>query len=396
MLKKAESPTLGNSDERSKSWLCDCWSEFWNGATRPTLLSWVITLSVTPFAFGGLCLYVTPDFVAGPLHRYLMKDPYDSELIVTAKALRLRRSKPPDLVILGDSVTVRCVSSEERLGGMVAAKLKRPAPIVYDMSADGTISWEWATFAEYLPAEFRGVVVFGVAPPVLSNETRALLETIGEFPHVGLTSEVLDSESRSWGMNVPYRTGIYFIDNWRFILPRLSSAILNLLFRGPQPYGDPLDVSWMTESKRLEALGQERKKSYLSKASTLYESNKQANLGIIGQIVAKLRGQGNGASFILLQGPINPLWYDEPKGREFFKRYTNDLRQFATEQRMSFLSVNKATEFLPDDFRDYAGHLRSREARERCTQAIASQVAKVITEKEMVAKLTEPAATLQR
>lgn len=377
------------------STLRECWREFWQGATRPALTSLLITFCVNGFILIALCVYITPDFLAGPRHRYLMDDPFDSFVPITAKAVASRHLEPPDIVILGDSVTVRCVASEESLAGLITEKLGGLTPSVYDLSADGLVSLEMAALVEQLPAQFDGVLVLGVGPPFLSNDVRDLATDILDSPKIGFSSEVLDTEARAAGVKVPYRTGIYFIDNWRFFLPRLPSLIRNLLITGAQPYGDPFDVPWMKNGKRTESWQQEERDSYLSEVTRLYEPNKQANLAVIERIVARLRARSD-ASFILLQAPINPLWYNDADGKEFFESYTSDLRQFATEHGMSFLSVTQEARLRPADFLDYGGHIGTFEARERCTQAIASRVAEVMAEKNVILTLSESADPAQR
>jgi hypothetical protein len=377
-----------------KTWR-DCWLAFWAGAIHPSLASLVIAFSVNVLVFVALCVYITPDFLAGPMHRYLMKDPFDSFVPLTAKALLSRHSEPPQIVILGDSVTVRCVSNEERLAGMVAEKSRGSAPIVYDLSADGVVLLEMEVLAEQLPTRFDGILILGVAPPVLSNPMRDLVTDILNTARMGLSSEVIDNAARSVGVKVPYRTGVYFIDNWRFFLSRVLFTTRNLLITGAQPYVDPLDHPWVQEIKRSEQRQREMAEKYFSLVTRLYEPNKQANLAVIERIITGLKKRGD-VSFILLQAPINPLWYDNPIGKEFFEKYTADLRQFATEHGMSFLSPSQEAKLRPADFFDHAGHIGNHEARERCTQAIASQVAKIMTTKAVSLQLPEAANPLQR
>jgi hypothetical protein len=261
---------------------------------------------------------------------------------------------------------------------MIAEKLGGPAPLVYDLSAGGVVSLEMEVLAEQLPAQFDGILVLGVAPPILSNPMRDLVTDILNTARMGVSSEVIDNAARSVDVKIPYRTGVYFIDNWRFFLSRVPFTVRNLLITGPQPHVDFLDQPWVRELMRSQRRQQERAEEYFSLVTRLYEPNKQANLAVIERIVAGLKKRGD-ASFILLQAPINPLWYDNPIGKEFFEKFTADLRQFATEHGMSFLSSTQEAKLHPADFFDHAGHIGSHEASERCTQAIASKVAQIMT-----------------
>jgi hypothetical protein len=372
--------------------LRNCWLGFWHGVTRPSLTSLVVAFSLSALLFVALCFSITPDFLKRSKYRYLMENPFDRRLPVTNKIFYSRRLKPPDIVILGDSLIVRCMAGEERLADMVAAKLARPAPLVYDLSLDGESLWEMVALVDQLPPRFNGVLVLGVGPGIISVPLEDYANAIYK-PGLGFTSEALDNEARSRGVKVPYRTGIYFVDNWRFFAARRYHIARNLLIMGPQPDGDPLDVSWMKLDKRQELLriDLEELKQYVHD----YDPNSQTNLAIIGRIVAKLKERGN-ASFILLEAPINPLWYDQHNAKEFVERYQNDLRRFAIEHGMSYLSLTKEAALIPDDLADYKGHIATHEARERCTQAIASKVAKIMTKKEVSLQLSESTNTSQQ
>ena len=330
-----------------------CWDSFISGLTQPSRTALLVIFTVNVFAFCGLCLFITPDLVAGPVHRYLMENPQDSFVPVTAKAFQAQRLKSPKIVILGDSVTVRCISSEQRLADMISGQLGSAAPAVYNMSADGQVSLEMAALAELLPEEFSGVVVLGIGAPFLSNEMGKLAKDILEVPKIGFSAEVVDNVAKTFGVPVPYRTGNYFVDNWRFFLSRFRFAIRNWVISGPQPYGDAFDVSWMNEGKE-DLSDQESRDYYVSEVGRLYGPNRIDNLEVVGKTVEKLKKRGK-VSFILLQPPINPFWYSDPWGKEFFEGYTNDLRQFATRYGMSFLSANQAAGLSSADFFDYGG-----------------------------------------
>lgn len=351
--------------------------EFWNGLTTPSLLSLVITFLVSIVTFSSVCIFVTPDLLAGPGHRYLMRDSFDSIVPKTAKILSFRHSESPDVVIMGDSLTVRCLSNEERLAGIIAERLGGVKPVVFDLSFDGMNVWQMLEFANLLPPEFDGVVIFGVGPGLLGVSPSDVAEEL-KNPQIGFLSKVVDHEAQSAGLTVPYRTGIHFIDNWRYFLARRHYILRNLFFTGEQPIGDPLNVPWMQEVNQPEYWEKEIRE--FSRNTQQYESNKQFNLALIARIMTMLKTHGN-PSFVLLQAPFNPRWWDVPKGKEFFERYTNDLHQFAFQQGMSFFSATSEVALAPNDFVDYEGHIGTPEARARCTKAVASHTAHILAKK---------------
>jgi len=360
--------------------LGDCWLGFWQGVTRPSLTSLVITFSLNGLALAALyvlSVFITSDFLAGPRHRYLMESPFDRNVPIAAKVLSARYSEPPDIVVFGASLTVRCVTSEEHLSDLVAEKLGGPKPIVYDLTSDGLWLWHLLALEEQLGPRFEGLLIIGVGPGTFSHRIEEIAMEIANG-RLGFRSRAFDSELRSAGLNVPYRTGNYFIDNWRFFLARRYFIARNVFITGPQSYGDPLDAPWLQRVNRPEFWQREIEK--FPSRMQRYDTYKQANQSVIARVVAKLKMRGN-ASIILFQVPINPRWYDVPNGKEFFERYQNDLRHFATQHGMSFLSAAEEAAFLPADFVDYEGHIGTPEARERCTKAIAAHAAKVMAKK---------------
>jgi hypothetical protein len=266
-------------------------------------------------------------------------------------------------------VTARCIEEEGRLAEMVAENTGKAAPSVYNLSADGLDAWGMRALVEQLHLSSDPVFVLGINAGVLSSEI-----------HVTsiIWSEILDSEARSVGLKVPYRTGIFLIDNWKGFLPRLLFIIRNLFITGPQLFGDPLDAPWLQAMNRPEIWQVEI--DNLPQLMREYESNKPLNLAIFARIIAKLKARAN-VSFILLEAPINPRWYDEPVGKKFFESLHNDLRQFAAQHGMSYLSATKEAALLSNDFVNYKGHIGSRGGRERCTRVIASQVANLMSKK---------------
>jgi hypothetical protein len=206
-------------------------------------------------------------------------------------------------------------------------------------------------------------------------------------PILGFSSEVLDNEARLAGLKVPYRTGIYLIDNRHFLLARQFYIIRNLFITGAPPDGDPMEEFWTHQVNQPE-FWQKEVRSFPGLVHQ-YELNKQANLAVIERLMAQLKARSN-ASFILMESPINPRWYDQAGGKEFFEGYHNDLRQYATKNEVSFLSVSKVAVFFPSDFLDYAGHFGTHEARERCTKAIASQLIEVISKKNVASTISKP------
>lgn len=363
--------------------LRDCWGNFICGVTGPSLTSLVIVISLNLIVFFSLSLLITPAFMMGDGHHYLMQDPWDRNVSSTAKILSIRKSETPDIVVLGDSLTVHCVAGEERLARMVTSKMGKAPSAVFDLSVPGQTSWEMAAIVEKLPPQFDGVLIIGIGPGLLSYGVEELKDIVAN-PRLGFLSKALEQEAGFSGLSGPSRTGIYFIDNWRFLSARRYFIARNLFVTGAQPTGDIFDDVNKPESPdRQNFIEQEI--DDLPWLMQEYELNKNINFDVIQRIVVNLRKRSN-ASFILMEAPYNPAWNNVHGAERFFKKVHSELKTFAAKHEMSFLSATMQAALLPADFMDYEGHLDNREAIERCSEAIATQVVKVMTKKEMVSQ----------
>lgn len=348
--------------------------EFWQGATRSSPTALVIALSLTGAAFAALCLVVTSELMIGPNYRYFMSSGFDTHTRATSRALAIRDSQTPAVVVFGDSITNMCFKSNEHPADHVAGT-SREMPVVYNLATDNQTAWEMAALADRLPMRFDGVLVLGASRMLLSHDV-ALLSRIASHPRLGFTSEVLDTEARLAGFDVPYRTRIFFLDNLGFFLARRFAIPRNLL-RGPPPDGDPLNAPWVAHVYREEFWQQEI--AALPEEIKQYDANKHLNFAVLKRLITQIRERGD-ISFVLLEPPINPRWYGEATSATFFRRYREDLRQFAAEQGVSFLSVSEEAALLAADFVDYEGHIGTPSARERCAATITSWVAGISSE----------------
>ncbi|MHC4470130.1 MAG: hypothetical protein ACYTDY_00175 [Planctomycetota bacterium] len=361
--------------------LRECWREFLRGATRPSLAALVITLLVSGVSFTLIALLL-PRLVAGPGHRYLRRYDYDTHVHVTNRGLAMQRHETPGVVMLGASLTIRCITSEDRLAELIEAN-GLAKPLVYNLCTDGQSTGEMAAILDCLRPGFDGVVIIGASRGLFAygvtgdgDPQHDLTDRLNS-PTLGFSSDAYDDEARIAGVAQPRRTGIYAFDNMRFLLARRYEIVRNLV-KGAPKYGDPLHAPWMRIVNRPEYWEEEI--AALPKMAEHYGLFFEANSSVIGRLVANLRKRGD-PSFILMEPPVNPGWSEIPEGARFFRRYHEDLRRLAAQHGMSFLPITEEASIVRTDFVDYDGHIGNPEVRERCTKAIASRVSEIQMEK---------------
>jgi hypothetical protein len=345
--------------------------EFWRGATEPSLKA-LITAGLTNVAlFAALCVYISPGLLVGPNHRYLMEDATDRSVPVSGKVFQSGELNSPRAIILGDSLIVQCVAGEQRLEQMLALKVGKAAPRVLDMSVEGQVSLEMAAIVDQVRPSSKDITVIGIGPGLLAHDKSELKDAV-ENPRLAFSSAVFDWEAKAIGLEVPHRRGMYVFDNWRFFLARRHHVVRNVLFTGPPQYDGSLDNSLSENIDRTEYWQQEI--WALPWVARRYDANKHINLAIIDRIAQRVKTSGDGA-VLLMEAPINPRWYDEATGREFFARYRRELHGFAVSRGLPVLSLSEEGGLRAGDFIDYEGHIGTHDGKERCTNAIASGIA---------------------
>ena len=358
------------------------WSEFLRGALRPNPLSLFIALGINLALLVIVGVAVTPEAIAKH-YRYLMSDGFDRYSRVTGETLALQAKgrASASVVILGASTTLRCITSEHDLERMV----RESSGLVIDahnFCTDAQSTWEMAAIVDRLPQAFDGVLVIGVTPGLLSfgtgigeREQFASLNSLLTSSRLGFAADAMDEEARRVGLPVPFRTGIYAVDNREFLLARRRIVLRNLL-RGVPKFEDPLTAPWISYVNRPEFWQEE-----IAKMPALverYRRNQGVTLPVIERMMRNLARRGR-VAFLLLVSPIHPGWYKEPVGAEFYAAYLVELKDFAERNQMSFMNIAADAELVAADFVDYEGHIGNAAARDRCMRVLADRVSTLLT-----------------
>ncbi len=340
------------------------------GMTAPSVLAASVALATIALLFAAYCLIFGAWFVASPLSRYLMTDDLDTYTNVTHKVLSRQAEPGPNVVVLGTSVTVRCVASEQALSDRLAAETGQQLR-TDDLASDAQTSWEMLALVDRLPPKQGGVLVIGLSPGLLEFGTGEgrwkSVQGLIDAPKLGFTSPAMDAAVREAGLKVPHRWGIHAVDNAEFFLSRRKDIVKNLL-RGGKTYGEPLNAYWYKNVNRPEFWKTEI--AELPANAALYTQNAPTNFAVLEKVVARARESG-ASGVVVLESPLNPGWFAVPEAREFVSRYRGDLAAFAGRVSATLVRATDEAGLNPPDFVDYEGHLGNAAARERCMGALA-------------------------
>ncbi|MCV2874524.1 hypothetical protein OEZ71_19670 [Defluviimonas sp. WL0050] len=347
-----------------------------HGMVEPSLLSVGTSIAVLVVAFASYCLVFGSNFTASRFYRLQMADTQDVQTLVTHKVLSRANSGQPGIVILGTSVPVRCVESEELITRLVEEKTGTRL-VAHDLATDAQSTWEMAAILDRLQPGPGSVIVIALTPGVLETAgygPDGHLRELVKWPKLGFTSAAFDEEARRAGVDVPVRTGIHAIDNAGFILSRRKVMLKNLLWGG-YDYADPLTAPWYDHVNRPEFWNEEIAR--IGKHAKAYVANSQSNYEVIRRFVERLR-ETRDIRVVIMEAPVNPGWFSVPAGAEFFGRYRDDLKRFADGLDANFISATDSAELTRSDFVDFEGHLGNAQARRRCSEVISLSVAQAI------------------
>ena len=161
------------------------WADFVRGLTEPSVFSVTTALATMSVIFLLCCLIFNANFAASERYRYLMADGYDTQTYVTHKILTRASQPGPAIVVLGTSVTIRCIESEAALSALVEDASGTHLP-TYDFATDAQSIWEMVAITARRPPGPDGILVIGLSPGLLAMDAdgpgRSALTTVLRSP----------------------------------------------------------------------------------------------------------------------------------------------------------------------------------------------------------------------
>jgi len=328
---------------------------FLNGLTKPSICALVVALAVIIILFTATVFVIDREFVKGDGDSLLAEGRRDYDCLVTSLGLRLAEhdtSQRPIFVLLGASTT-RASFLEEDLNELLHSD-SQDTPALFKLCTSGQSLLEPIILASQLPTGAEGTVVLAVGPGTFCKSPAEIASSVHRLGV--LTSRPVLKEN---GLEFQVASGFYFVDNWRFLVPRVQ----NLAFGSRKANYIEYAFSQYSESHARESFP----KAYARLDK--YDENSDFNFELLSQFISAV-SKHRGVQIVFVQPPINPLFVREFDLSELLSRFSKRLRDFLGAQGIPVIFLNESAALVESDFRDY-GHLCNRKASRRCSEALA-------------------------
>ncbi|OED42183.1 hypothetical protein AB833_07735 [Chromatiales bacterium (ex Bugula neritina AB1)] len=320
---------------------------FCRGIYKPSALSLVVCGATVAACIALYFKIATPQFIIENTPRLATYDG-DDDIFITSDILRLRHETTPQrtVYLVGDSA-LREVVMEHQLA--IELKNAGQAHRIMDLRSGGQTLLESLAIIDNINSISSGLVVLGVSARTFHLE-KTDYDSAATGNRRGFTSSALSDFLIASGKKSFRITGVYAIDNFHFLLPRLIEH-----WRAPEGritkrvahqelHQPPQPLSELTASIQ----------EYIRELSLPFENfEKRSRNGLaVLQAIAENVNRNNGLDLLLIEKPLNPLFIHQYLPDSFVQKYQHLMTKIAVRLNVSYL--NPVHHFKPDpaDFTD--------------------------------------------
>lgn len=341
--------------------------DFWSGLTRPSLLAVAVCLLVAAIGV-VIFLIFAPLVLRTEGYRFLMSSDEDNQTLVSHQILNGLPQDRAAVLPLGTSLMVACVDPWNDLDNFIENATGQPVHVA-EYATSAQTSWEMAAILDRSRPPEGSLVILGLSYGLMGVPVEgpggSTLSTQAKNPKMAFVSEAFDAEVEFAKLDAPARTGVFGLDNAAYFLSRRKEFIKNLL-RGGIDYADPLDAPWYAIVGTPESWAEE--KASLPNLNRRYETSAAVHFDVLSRMIE--REAARGIEFVIAEAPINRDWWQAEGGPAFIQRFQDDIRAFAAERELPFVALNDRAALQTHDFVDMEGHVKTPQARARCTEAV--------------------------
>lgn len=346
-------------------------AELWRGLVGPSLAA-LLGAGLVSLATLGLCLrLITPELL---LSGFFVTFSGDDEASLTAAALSSEQTpvNRMELALMGSSASREALESVHGVELRVASSLDlEPRDVTFRALTAGALTHVNAVaLVDRLPKDFQGLIVLEISERNVSLSLREATDPI-EGPRLPLDSELFDEAMVKLGVETPRRTGVLFLDHYRFFLAR-PGAIARL-WRGPvepafhqiESFPAPTETEWVEIERRSTDWTRD------------YPERAPINLELYRWLIEHLLARP-GVGVALLQAPRNPdisaRAYANSEAGPMWARFRRDVEQLAARCGVPLWRIDEDLKLDGAMFRDGA-HIDVAEGRRLFTEELARRVA---------------------
>ncbi|MEO2048084.1 MAG: hypothetical protein ABGX16_16130 [Pirellulales bacterium] len=347
---------------------------FWHGLTRPSLTAIIIACGVSTGTFILLAFAITAEFMSHSGDVIFAATNRDYDVFSSTRALRLKSERPqiPKLILLGGS-TMRATFLEGDLRDTLANAGLGGVEVV-KLCTSRQLLWDSLAFIDTLPVGARGVLMLGVSPGQFTTSRDELLQRIRK-PRLAFQSQV-QNETAAILTIAPKRreTGIYALDNIRFLLGRVRAIASNVTTDSAPQMVD----SWYIGRYPLPRDQYMDQSVKVQNRFELYEVNRKANFTILDALVKAVQLRTK-LKLVLVEMPINPSFIEVYSLQGLISQHEQRMHEFSREHDIRYVVMEKLLALKPTAFYDWA-HLNDPETVRRASQSVVSKIADLFKE----------------
>lgn len=340
---------------------------FLAGLTTPSPLAVVVMVMTMVLLLGACCVIMTPTAIAGGMWRLLSTSAYETPRFeATARWLDLRRRPPrsPAVLVVGSSAIQEAFLPnlfERELG----ERLGRPLDI-RPLLMPGITAWEMVALVDLLPPATHGVLALGFGFHALARRRG---QRPGGLLPVGAYERAL---RQRLGARLREPTGIYFLDRFRALAPRVPHMLRQLVLPSPVP---PRRVFSRRELSPNAATAAILAAHWMSAAEL--EDELERTEAVLEEVIGRLTASGR-LRVVLMEPPYNreaaSRWL-QPEVPAAYRR-TFDAIMAATG--VAEIPVSREAGLTAADFLDVSHLDPAGSGAERFTTALARDLAGVL------------------
>lgn len=352
---------------------------FWAGFTQPNPFSFLLMLAVFCGTVAVLVVCARPALFVGTLGDYIPRSSDNDEAFATIEALRLADPHRPvgnasRLFVLGNSRIAQTFANDKLLKKDLQNVTHKDWDVFF-LTTGRQGALDETALADYATKRQPGVVVLSVSFDRYENDVHEYMKYY-RMSRIGYRSDWADEQVRDILHQRPRRrTGIYIVDNRRFILLNASSTALRLLAH--KPAHRKIDSYIFEQNPRRLALY----RSEILKSLRLNHKPGKLGVSFLEDTTRRLKQRGN--RVVLFDIPISAAILTNPVDRE---RYATHLKEAAAlSAKLGARYCRPTAEDMPpsDAYRDYY-HIADPASQERLRMVLARCVASLPGERNAI------------
>ncbi|WP_188518651.1 hypothetical protein [Alsobacter metallidurans] len=340
----------------------------WTGFITPSAFALSLILA-SCIATSGVVLHsVTLQLLAGPYGKFFPRSKNDTEARATISAARLSLTPPAArvrrLCVIANSILAQALAREDE----VSAALASATGLTWEASLMTTPlqgPLDEATLADYATRSGPCLVVLGSSFLRFEATPESLLR-LHQKNRVGLRSAWADKLVETLGESPPVETGVYAIDNAKFLLRNAG------IFSGRALLNRPAypQIAAYAPTRPLTTGELAKRKELLLRSLARSAEDGHFVVDMLRNTIQNLHTRGS--AVILVEEPVSPLLITPDFTRKY-DEYLQSAEKLARDLGASYCPLQAIYQPPPESYPDYI-HVTDRLSQAKLRRGLAECV----------------------